>query len=195
MLVLPRNFYSRESPIVAKELLGKYLVRRIGAYDLVGMIVETEAYLPFIDQAAHSFIGKTLRNTVLFGEAGLSYVYSIHRYFCLNVVCDSLNVPGCVLMRALEPIMGINFMQENRLTKGENLTNGPGRLCQALQINRNLNGLDITDPSSDLFITEGKNITAELITTTTRIGISKARNLPLRFYITNNNYVSKRVPA
>lgn len=190
---LPKEFYSRESPDVAKELLGKLLVRRIDGMDLVGMIVETESYLPFIDPAAHSFIGKTLRNAVLFGEAGFSYVYSIHRYFCLNVVCDSLNVPGCVLIRALEPKQGIDFMRQYRLNNANDITNGPGRLCQALQINRNQNGLDLTNSSSELFIANGIEIKSEDIITTTRIGISKAKELPLRFYLKGNKHVSRKV--
>lgn len=190
---LPKEFYSRESPDVAKELLGKLLVRRIDGMYLVGMIVETESYLPFIDPAAHSFIGKTLRNAVLFGEAGFSYVYSIHRYFCLNVVCDSLNVPGCVLIRALEPKQGVDFMRQYRLNNNvKDITNGPGRLCQALQINRNQNGLDLTNSSSELFITDGIDIKSDDVIITTRIGISKAKELPLRFYLKGNKHVSRK---
>lgn len=194
MTALPKEFYSRESPDVAKALLGKLIVRRIDGTDLVGMIVETESYLPFIDPAAHSYIGKTLRNAVLFGEAGFSYVYSIHRYFCLNVVCDSPNVPGCVLIRALEPKQGVDFMRQYRLNNNTNdITNGPGRLCQALQINRNQNGLDLTNSSSELFITDGIDIKSDDIIITTRIGISKAKELPLRFYLKGNKHVSRKV--
>jgi DNA-3-methyladenine glycosylase len=192
MNILSREFYKYESPVVAKEVLGKYLVRRIDGKNLIGKIVETESYLPFIDPAAHSYIGKTLRTAILFGEAGFSYVYSIHRYFCLNIVCDDVNVPGCVLIRAIEPIEGEDFMKEYRLTNDtKNITNGPGRLCQAMQINKNLNGTDLTKITSELFITEGVSLEEKNIITTTRIGISKAQDLPLRFYIKDNKFISK----
>lgn len=192
--ILDKSFYSRTSPVVAKELLGKYLIRHIDGRDIIGKIVETESYLPFIDPAAHSYVGKTLRNAVLFGEAGFAYVYSIHRYFCLNTVCDDMNVPGCALIRALEPIEGIDFMKEYRLTNDiYKLTSGPGRLCQALQINKNLNGVSLTTQESELKIVDGEKVEDIDIITTTRIGITKAIDLPLRFYIKDSKYVSKTI--
>ena len=191
MLKLGKDFYNQDSDIVAEQLLGKYLIRKINGIKLIGIIVETEAYIPFTDPAAHSFIGKTARNQILFGPAGYSYVYSIHKYFCLNVVCNKPNIPGCVLIRALEPVQGIEVMQNNRRVANMNITNGPGRLCQALQIDRKLNGLDITNKYSELIITNGISINSQDIITTTRIGISKAKELPLRFYVKGNNYVSK----
>src|SRR5690606_24700717 len=141
-------------------------------------IVETESYLPFVDPAAHSYKGKTLRTAVLFEEAGFSYVYSIHRYFCLNVVCDEINVPGCVLIRAIEPLNGTKVMKTNRGTS-KHITNGPGRLCQALQITKDQNGIDLTNKSSELYIDKGESVSDNQIITTTRIGISKAKDLPL----------------
>lgn len=192
MLTLKQEFFKRESISVAKDLLGKYLVREIDGVNIIGKIVETECYLPFIDPAAHSFIRKTPRTAVLFGEAGYSYVYSIHKYFCLNVVCEAINIPGSVLIRSLEPIQGIDFMISNRLKGNKrNLTNGPGKLCQALQINKKLNSTNLVSDLSELKITEGDFVPETQIVTTTRIGISKAQELPLRFYIKDNEFVSK----
>jgi len=192
MTTLPRDFFIRQSQIVGKELLGKYLVRKIDGKNLIGKIVETESYLPFIDPAAHSYAGMTPRNKVLFGEAGYSYIYSIHKYFCLNVVCDDLNVPGCVLIRAIEPLAGKNFMREYRQNDGLNIANGPGRLCQALKINRIQNALDLTAHTSELQIIKGISILESDIITTPRIGISKATTLPLRFYLRGNKFISRR---
>lgn len=191
MKTLSRKFFERDSTTVAKELLGHLLYRNINGNILIGRIVETESYLPFIDPAAHSYIGKTKRTSILYGEAGYSYVYSIHRYFCLNVVCDAVNIPGCVLIRALEPLKGIELMIVNRSSKIEaNLTSGPGKLCQALSIDKNLNAIDVTNSKSELQILEGVS-EVNNIQTTTRIGISKAVDLPLRFYIKNSTFVSK----
>jgi len=190
--LLNRSFYSRDSSIVAKELLGKLIVRHFNNNILIGKIVETESYLPENDPASHSFIGKTTRNSVLFNDAGFCYVFSIHRYFCFNTVCNSVNIPGGVLIRALEPVQGIDLMENLRDNYSvKNLTNGPGKLCKALNITREQNNIDLTKKESEIYILDAPKISEELIVTTTRIGISKAAELPLRFYIKGNPFVSK----
>lgn len=189
--ILPRDFYERETVTVAKDLLGKILVRKLDGSILAGKIVETEAYLPYADPAAHNFIGKTPRNEVLFGDAGFTYVHSIHKYHCIDITTEKSSIPGSVLIRALEPLNGIDEMKKlrnlNQLTK---LTSGPGKLCQALDITRILNGVDVTNPNSEINLLNNKS-KKEHITIAVRIGISKAADLPLRFYITDNPFVSK----
>lgn len=190
--VLPREYYQRDTVIVSKGLLGKFLVRVIDGKRLVGKIVETEAYLPFDDPAAHNYIGKTTRNAVQFGEGGFTYVHSMHQVHCMDIVAETVDVPGSVLIRALEPIEGIELMMENRHTKNvQNLTNGPGKLCQALQITRELNGVDVTDEESMIIVEDGELIVEGRILTSKRVGISKAKDLPLRFSIKGNVFVSK----
>src|SRR3954468_15508534 len=112
--IIPRVFYQREPSVVAQELLGKYLVRKIDDKLLIGKIVETEAYLGKNDPAAHGFKGQTQRNTVLFGEAGMAYIYSIHRYYCFNIVTETIGIPSGVLVRAIEPIEGMEMMKQLR---------------------------------------------------------------------------------
>lgn len=200
MIKLNRKFYSRGTETVAKELLGKLLIHEIEGERISGKIVETEAYLGVIDKAAHSYGGKrTPRVEVMYGKAGLSYVFIIYgMYYCFNVVTQKENVPEAVLIRALEPVEGLDRMANNRfkksyndLTKTEikNLTNGPGKLCDALEINKTLNGEDLCD--NRLYIvdsTENFNIVVDK-----RIGIDyaeEAKDFLLRFYIQDNKYVS-----
>jgi DNA-3-methyladenine glycosylase len=190
---LHRDFYDRDPVFVSQQILGKYLIRYINKTPIVSKIVETEAYLSANDPAAHSFIGKTARTEILFGEPGFTYVFSLHRYFCLNIVTEGINKPGCVLIRAIEPIEGLELMKHFRNTKNlYNLTSGPGKLCQALNINKSMNGIDVTSKTSLIQITHcGELISKKDICSTPRIGISKAKNELLRFYIKNNSFVSK----
>ncbi len=184
--VITREFYQRETSLVAQELLGKYLVRKIDANLLVGKIVETEAYLGENDPAAHGFKGRTQRNAVLFGEAGIAYVYSIHRYYCFNIVTETIGIASGVLVRAIKPIEGIEIMKQFRGAEtGKGFTNGPGKVCQAFDITRELNGVDVTSSKSSLFITEGERVPFDLIEISERIGISKAKDLLLRYCIKN----------
>ncbi len=188
--ILPKKFYERDTITLAKELLGKILVRKLDGNILSGKIVETEAYLPYDDPAAHNFVGKTARNRVLFGEAGLTYVHSIHRYHCMDITVEESGVPGSVLIRALEPIEGVNQMKLLRNSeKLTSLTSGPGKLCQALNITRALNGVNVTKPESPIVLLNAETVSE--ITVAVRVGISKAIDLPLRFYITGNPFVSK----
>lgn len=190
--IVPRDFYLDSPDLVAQKLLGKLLVRG----DMVGRIVEVEAYFGEADAAAHSFAGKTARNAVLFGPPGHAYVYFIYgMYFCLNVSCEREGRAGGVLFRALEPVRGLETMARNRgldATRVAALTSGPGRLCQAFGVTRARdNGADLTSPKSDLQIRDD-GFRASDVLVTPRIGISKDAERPARFLLADNPFVSKR---
>lgn len=193
---VPRSFFSRSPDAVARDLLGKILVRRAGAERLAGRIVEVEAYFGKDDPAAHSAAGKTARNAVLFGPPGHAYVYFIYgMHSCVNVSCEPEGQAGCVLIRALEPLSGLETMAHLRglsaPAKPRMVASGPGRLCQALGITRAThNGLDLTDPGSELQI-QDDGFRPEKIIATPRIGIRKAVEKPHRFLIEGNAFVSK----
>ncbi len=204
---LGRKFFETRPEVVAPRLLGKVLVHRTDAGQIAGRIVEAEAYLgPHNDPpdpAAHAHRGPTPRNEVLFGLAGHAYVYTIYgRYFCLNVSCEAEGLAGCVLLRALEPLAGIEQMAMNRglpadMKRSDNflrqLTSGPSRLCQALGVIRTShNGLDVTDPTCPLQIhDDGFKVSRAMATP--RIGINEANEAvhwPLRFVLPGNVFVS-----
>ena len=201
MVKLDRSFYLKDTVAVARQLLGKLLVHEVDGKRISGIIVETEAYLGTEDRAAHTFGGRrTLRNEAMYGPGGHAYIYFIYgMYYCFNVVTGHEGVPEAVLVRALEPVEGLDFMAAARYKKDYaplstrqsiNLTNGPGKLCMALIIDRSLNGEDLC--GSRVYI-EDRNETPD-ICSSKRIGIDYAgddRDLPLRFYIQNNKYVSK----
>ncbi len=191
--MLDRRFYARDTVKVARDLLGKILVRRINNHRLSGMIVETEAYRSSDDPASHSYRGMTDRNRVMFGEVGYSYVYFTYgMYYCLNIVAkDADTRAGAVLIRALEPLEGIDIMKKNRMKELYNLTNGPGKLTQALMIDKSLNGIDVTKEGA-LYIINGYKI--DEIEVTPRIGIKTALDKYWRFYIKGNRFVSKAKP-
>ncbi len=174
MNILPREFYSKDTVKVAKNLLGKKIIRKIGKHELVGIITETEAYRHKDDPASHAFNKMTERNRVMFGEVGLAYVYFTYgMYFCFNVVAKSPSIKaGAVLIRSIFPEKGIEIMKKNRKTNDEKiLTNGPAKITQALQINRKHYGVDLTK-KSEIFLAEG--IKPEKIVSSPRIGIKKA---------------------
>jgi DNA-3-methyladenine glycosylase len=204
---LHREFFEAPPELVAPQLLGKILAHVSPAGNLAGRIVETEAYLgPHndpADAAAHSYRGPTPRNRVIFGPAGHAYVYAIYgRYFCMNVTCETEGRAGCVLMRALDPLIGpdgsgLARMAANRgLAAGAaawQLTSGPGRLSQALGLTRmGHNGLDLTDPGSSLQIRDDGFQVSEVLVTA-RIGINEkneAVDWPLRFALPEHKCVS-----
>jgi len=194
---LPREFYDRDPRRVSGELLGKVLVRRQGRRMQAARIVEVEAYLGQNDPAAHSFAGRTARNAVLFGPPGYAYVYFIYgNHYCLNVSCLRDGVPGGILFRALEPLMGIEEMARlrgvlvNRPRDLRMLTTGPGRLAEAFGITRARdNAKDLTVADSDLFIADDGYRVIRVLTTP-RIGITKAVQRPLRYVIAGNVFVS-----
>lgn len=195
---IPRAFFIRDPRRVARELVGKILVRRSGnAPPLTARIVEVEAYLGQRDPAAHAFAGKTLRNAVLFGPPGHAYVYFIYgNHYCLNVSCEPEGRAGCVLFRAAEPLTGLEQMAEAREVELRGpkelrlLTTGPGRLCEAFGITRDRdNGCDLTSVRSSLWIGEDGYRTGRVILTP-RIGIVKAADQRLRYVMPGNNFVS-----
>jgi DNA-3-methyladenine glycosylase len=194
-LILERRFYARDTVKVAKELLGKILVRKIDDNILSGMIVETEAYRSSDDPASHSYRGITNRNKVMFGEVGYSYVYFTYgTYYCLNIVAKDPNTKaGAVLIRAIEPLEGIEVMKKHRGKELYDLTNGPGKLTQALKIDKSLNGIDVTR-EGELYIKNGYDIDENDIIATPRIGIKIALDKYWRFCIKNNRFVSKAKP-
>jgi DNA-3-methyladenine glycosylase len=184
--VLPRSFYLDSPEVVAGNLIGKLITRHFHGERLTGRITEVEAYLGLSDPAAHTFIGKTTRNAVLFGPPGFAYVYFIYgMHYCLNFSCQPEGEPGGVLIRALEPLEGLETMARLRGlpsgAKPQLLTSGPGRLCQALAITRAThNGLDVTLADSPLQVLDDGYRPASILTTP-RIGIKKAIDKPLRF--------------
>ena len=197
--LLKRGFFQDSPEHVAPRLLGKLLVHRTAAGVVAGRIVEVEAYLgphhKTPDPAAHSHRGPTPRNQVLFGPPGFAYVYSIYGlYYCMNFSCEKAGLGGGVLLRALEPIAGIEQMARRRGLPPDaapcDLTGGPGRLCQALGLTRpKHNGLDLLDPHSPLQVRDdGFLVTRVLVTR--RIGIRHAVELPLRFSLPGNECVS-----
>lgn len=189
MKILPQKFYNRPAETVATELLGKILTINTSQGLISGKIVETEAYHQ-ADPASHSFGGKiTERNKPMFGPAGYSYVYFIYgMYHCFNVVTDKKGYGSAVLIRAIEPLSGIAIMEKNRRQKKlNNLTNGPGKLAQAFGIEKKLNNLPLN--TKKLCICENKQDCFDIIKTT-RIGLSKAEEKHLRFYIKDNEFIS-----
>ena len=147
MSILPKEFYQRDTVIVAKDLLGKKLVRKIGNYEMSGIIIETEAYRHKDDPASHAFQKITDRNRVMFGEVGIAYVYFTYgMHYCFNVVAKKSKIPaGAVLIRGIKPEKGIRRMEKNRDVKNlKNLTNGPAKLTQALEITKKQYGVDLT---------------------------------------------------
>jgi len=194
---LKRSFFARNPARVARDLLGKVLVRSNGDVRLTGRIVELEAYLGEKDPAAHAAAGQTLRNAVLFGPPGYAYVYFIYgNHYCLNVSCEPEGRAGSVLFRALEPLSGIQEMARSRRVTlhGPNdlpkLTSGPGRLSEAFGITRvRDNGCDLTDAGGSLWLGDDGYKPGRILPTP-RIGITKASGLPLRFLIADNRFVS-----
>ncbi len=185
--ILKRAFYNRPAVEVSRDLLGKVLVHGRTA----GLIVETEAYLGGDDLAAHTARGITDRTRVIFGPPGHAYVYFIYgMYECLNLVAEPVGHPGCVLIRALEPIAGIKIMQRRRpaARKPEDLASGPGKLTLALAISRAQNGADVTRGA--LVVRAPAQSQEIAIATSPRIGITKCADWPLRFYIRGNRFVS-----
>src|ERR1700723_2117526 len=195
---LDRTFFRRDPRRVARDLLGKILLRE-GEFHLMARIVEVEAYLGENDPAAHAAAGNTARNSVLFGPPGYAYVYFIYgNHYCLNVSCEREGKAGSVLFRALEPLLGLEEMASNRCVPLEDpraftkLTSGPGRLAQAFGITRvRDNGCDLTSPGSGLWIGQD-GFHATTIQVTPRIGITKATDEPLRYALAGNPFLSGR---
>jgi len=235
--ILPQSFYCRPSLAVARELLGKYLVREINSQRLVGKIVETEAYCGFEDKASHAACGLTERNSIMFEKGGFWYVYVVYGIFnCLNITTEKKGFPSAILIRALEPIEGVETMEENRGIERRHseersdeesrriqritatavirrdcrvarslyslaprndkrgLCSGPGKLCQAMGINRGLNKTKSFGKDCRLWIENGEIVQPSQIIASQRIGIDYAgkwAEKKWRFFIKNNQFVSK----
>ena len=190
--VLPKSFYKQDTISIARSLLGKNFTRIFQDRVLMGKIVETEAYHEIGDPSCHAHRGKTVRNAVMFGQPGHLYVYFTYgMHYCMNVVTEAEGIAAAVLIRALEPFEGIDIMQKNRGVQisQKNLCNGPAKLCQAFGITKEQNGQSLQ--SEDLYIADGDPVVDSAIVVSTRIGISKGKDLPWRFYIKNNPFVSK----
>ncbi len=195
---LSREFYTRrDTLLIARQLLGKRLV--VPASDglrVSGVIVETEAYRGPEDKASHAYGNRRTRRTeMMFGVGGTAYVYFIYgMYYQFNVVTNIESIPHAVLIRAIEPVEGIEWMRKRRPVKDDrNLTNGPGKLCQALSIDLNYNGADLT--GDRIWIEEGRgNIRGDRIASGVRVGIDYAEEYvakPWRFWLKDNPYVSR----
>lgn len=191
--IIQREFYLQPTIEVAKKLIGKILIRVLDNNQiLAGRIVETEAYLKD-DPACHAFYGKTQKNMVMFGPAGYAYVYMVHKSHCLNIVTAEEGVAEAVLIRALEPIQGIEIMKRYRKKDNlKELCNGPGKLCQALNITREeLNGHDVTKYGKLFVVEKDKDKEPEIIERP-RIGIKVATEKLWRFYEKGNQFISKK---
>lgn len=193
---LPKEFYYRDLLTIAKDLLGKYLVKKDNDILYVGKLVEVEAYDGAIDEAAHSFGGKTPRNAVMFKGGGLLYVYFTYgMHHCANVVAGKEGEGKAILIRGIEPVyniekMAFNRYGENTVTKTQmkNITNGPGKICKAFAIDKSHNGTDLSGNS--IFISKGEDIPGDQIRISTRIGITRSVDLPWRFFINKNKFVT-----
>jgi DNA-3-methyladenine glycosylase len=190
-LILPRTFYARETELVARDLLGCVLEYTTPAGKASGIIVETEAYLGEHDEACHAAVGRTARTAPLYGPAGTAYVYFIYgMYWCFNAVTREEGLPSAVLVRALEPLGGIPLMRKRRprAKSDRDLTNGPGKLCAALGIAREANGLKLQ--RAPLVIRSGRDYGDSEIAITPRIGITRSVDWPLRWIVKENPFVS-----
>ncbi len=191
---IPRPFFERYTPAVARALLGSRLVRMMGRSRLSGVVVETEAYRGSRDPASHAYRGRTKRNETMFGPAGHAYVYfTMGVHYCLNVTTEGKGVPAAVLIRAIEPLEGVELMRRNRgVNETRRLAAGPGNLTKALGIGRELNGEDLVR-SDRLFFESGP--TARNVGISRRIGVSAGTSFMWRFYVKGSPFVSKGRPS
>ncbi len=189
---LPRSFYERDTEIVAREMLGTVLECDTDEGRASGIIVETEAYLGEHDLACHAAAGRTARTEALYGPPGTSYVYFIYgMYWCFNAVTRAEDFPSAVLVRALEPLDGVALMHKRRprIKSDADLTNGPGKLCTALGITGSMS--ERTLQRKPIIVREGEPISDDRVEVTTRIGITKSADWPLRWIVKGNRYVSR----
>ncbi len=195
-MILGKNFYARDGISLAKDLLGCYLIKEVEQDKIITKIVETEAYIGPEDKACHAYNNKrTKRTEVMFGRPGLAYVYLIYGiHNCFNIVAGKEGKPEAVLIRAVEPVSGMNYIKDNREIGSRpdiELTNGPGKLTEALGINRDFNGLSLTE-SKELYLTSGEDIPESEIRSGPRINIDYAEEFTeksWRFYI-NSDFIS-----
>ncbi len=193
---LPTEFYARSTLDVARDLLNKRLVRCLASERLSGRIVEVEAYVGTEDGASHARFGKTARNAAMFGPPGHAYVYLIYGvHHCLNVVTEEAGRAAAILIRALQPEEGLEVQQKHR---GDRpiavLTNGPGKLCQALAIDLSFDQTDLTGSDTDLWLEDAPRLPEDAVVTSPRVNVTGdeyARTVPWRWYVKDNRWVSK----
>ncbi len=189
-MILPRSFYANDPASVARNLLGKVLVRRIGSEVLSGKIVETEAYYGEGDPASRAFRGEKTYNRVMFEEPGRAFVYMVHSHWLLNFVAHPDGEVGAILIRALEPIQGVDVMSRNRGVEDVRaLTTGPGKLTKAIGITNEFNGLDVTE-DGPLVVVEGDGGDFE-VGSSQRVGVRLDLPQELRFFIKGNRFLSR----
>jgi len=187
---LTKYFYARDPAEVARDLLGKKLVRRLGGESLEGLIVETEAYYGVDDPASRAYRGRKRYNAVMFGEPGRLFVYNVHRYWMLNFVAHEPGKVGAVLIRAIEPVKGVEAMKINRLVKDiRELTSGPGKLTLALRVDKSLNGCSATDMDCPVHVLENRFVFE--VEESHRVGVKSDLPRKLRLYINGNRFVSR----
>jgi len=187
---LSKDFYERDPRLVAKDLLGKILLRKLDSEILSGKIVETEAYYGRKDPASRAYRGRKKFNELMFMSVGKTFIYMVHANWLLNMVAHLKGGVGAVLIRAIEPIEGIEIMWNNRnVKKLRDLTNGPGKLTKALAITKDLNGIDVTERDSQLLVIEGEKEGFEIYSSH-RIGVKADLPQKLRFLIKGNKFVS-----
>ncbi|MBS3791463.1 MAG: DNA-3-methyladenine glycosylase [Candidatus Bipolaricaulota bacterium] len=189
---LIRSFFARDTAEVARDLLGKDLVRNLEPDLLRGKIVETEAYYGEGDPPSHASSGRTGRSKIMWEKPGIAYVYLIYGvHLMFNVVTESSGKPGAVLIRALEPLEGLDMLESNRGGAGTgDLTDGPGKLTQAFGIGQEKNGVDLVE-SDELWISMGKSREGNRVESSGRIGVSRGKEEQLRFYLVDNGFVSR----
>lgn len=186
------GFYQRSPELVAQDLLGHRLIRRLESVFLEGIIVETEAYFGYKDPASRAYHGQKQYNQLMWAQPGKVFIYNVHKYWMLNVVAHESRQVGAVLIRAIEPRTGIGFMQQQRnIDKKEQLTNGPGKLTIALNIDKRLNGSDVTSRTSEIMI-QHEVTTQPSICRSHRVGVTRDLETPLRFYISDSRYLSRK---
>lgn len=193
---LGRDFFARDTLVVCRDLLGQRLVRLLYGKRLVGRIVEVEAYVGEDDLSSHARPGRTERNAPMYGPPGHAYVYLIYgMYHCFNVVTERVGYPAAILIRALEPLAGVETMRELRGGRPDlPLTSGPARLCQALAIDRCFDGADLCAPDAALFLTRGAPVPDEAVAAGPRVNVrgdERAVKIPWRFYVRGNRYISR----
>ena len=187
--ILSREFYSRDTALVGEELLGKLLIRRLDEEEVGGLIVETEAYYGEDDPASRAYEGKKRYNEVMYGESGHLFRYNVHQYWMLNFIAHEPGSIGGVLIRAIEPILGLEIMKRNRpVSDIVNLTSGPGKLTLALDVDKSLNGIPVTEKGSSIVVK--RNESQFEIGRSHRIGVTRDLDRKLRFYIKGNKFVS-----
>lgn len=187
-MILPRSFYNRPTLTVARELIGARLVRILDGKKLVGLITETEAYISEKDLACHAKAGLTPRTRVMYGEPGHAYVYFTYgNHWMLNVVTEKAGFPAAVLIRAIQPIEGVEVMLEKRQGRD---TFGPGKICQAMGITKSENGADLTETASGLWIEAGVKVPDKIVTKGPRVGLNSTPepwlSKPWRFLVINH---------